>query len=64
MLAQVLFEVLVTVWAHFCKNDGRAICCEIDGQVLNHMLFGVLVQVLLWGVVWVAVVGMGAFLRH
>ena len=32
-LALVLFEVLVTVWAHFCKNDGR---------VLGGMQFGAL----------------------
>ena len=51
---QVLFEVLVTVWAKFCK---------IESRVLGVMQFGVLVQVLLWGAVWGDVSGAGVAVR-
>ena len=42
----MLAELLLAAWAHICEI----------GQVLKHMQFGVLVQVPLWGAVWVAVV--------
>ena len=41
MLIGVLFEVLMAVRAHLFK---------IDGRVLGGMQFGVLAQVLFWGV--------------
>ena len=44
-----VFEVLVTVWAHFCKIEGRVLG-GIVTQVLGGMQFGVLMQVLFLGV--------------
>ena len=53
-----LFEVLVTVQAHFMRlvavlfgAMARAFC-EIDSRVLGSMQFGVLLQVPFWGAIW------------
>ena len=42
----MLFDLLLAVWAHLFK---------IDGRVLGGMQFGVLVLVVFWDAVWGAV---------
>ena len=36
----VLFEVLVTVWAHFCGIDGRVLLSGVYAGVIGGGAFG------------------------